>query len=303
MISYKRRIALVALGLVLLFALASAQVPEFGGCLDLGLIELEAISEASGMAASQKNQGVLWVHNDSGDTNRVFAFNASGEHLGIFMISGASARDWEDMALGPGPEEGKDYLYIGDIGDNGGQHDFKYIYRVPEPIVEANQSPVELTLDGAAIITFQYPDGKRDAETLMIDPRTNDLYVVSKREANVRVYRATFPQSTSETIMLEHVTNLPFGGAVAGDISRAGDEILIKTYDAVYYWKRGPEQSMAQALSQAPARVPYVTEPQGEAVCWHPEGRGYYTMSEEFQNIPSRLYFYTRLNSTEVLNK
>jgi hypothetical protein len=303
MINLEHRIVLVAFAVVLLLASTSAQVYDFGDRLDLGLVEFEAISECSGMAASQKNKDVLWVHNDSGDTNRVFALDTSGKHLGVFMIAGASARDWEDMALGPGPEEGQDYLYLGDLGDNGAQHDLKYIYRVPEPRVEANQSPAELTLDGTAIITFRYPDGRRDAETLMIDPRTKDLYVVSKREANVRVYYATYPQSTLETITLEHVVNLPLGGVVAGDISRAGGEILIKTYDAVYFWRRGPEQSVAQALLQAPAKVPYIIEPQGEAVCWHPEGRGYFTLSEEFQKTPAHLYFYPRLNSTGLEDK
>jgi hypothetical protein len=66
----------------------------------------------------------------------------------------------------------------------------------------------------------------------------------------------------------------------------------------IYYWKRGPEQTVAQALSQAPAKLPYIIEPQGEAVCWHPEGKGYYTLSEEFRDVPAHLYFYPRLQST-----
>ena len=171
-----------------------------------------------------------------------------------------------------------------------------HIYRVLEPRVTAQQAPVELTLEGVETITVQYPDGRRDAETLMLDARTRDLYVISKREANARVYRAAYPQSTRAAITLEHVATLPCGGVVAGDISRAADGILIKTYDAIYYWKRGAEQTVAQALIAAPVKVPYVMEPQGEAVCWHPEGRGYYTLSEEFQNLPARLYFYPRLN-------
>ena len=32
-------------------------------------------------------------------------------------LQGADLRDWEDMALGPGPKQGQDYLYVGDIGD------------------------------------------------------------------------------------------------------------------------------------------------------------------------------------------
>jgi hypothetical protein len=41
---------------------------------------------------------------------------------------------------------------------------------------------------------FQYPDGSRDAETLLLDPLTKDIYVISKREfEDIRVYRAPYP--------------------------------------------------------------------------------------------------------------
>lgn len=297
MVCLKPRRLFFCLSVVL--ALPAARMPAqtvpFGERRDLGLIEYAKISEASGMAASRKNKGVLWAHNDSGDKQRLYAFDTAGKHVGVFGVPGANARDWEDMALGPGPEEARDYLYIGDIGDNAAQHEVKYIYRVPEPQIALALAPVELTLTEVETIAFQYPDGNRDAETLLLDPRTKDLYVISKREANARVYRAAYPQSITETITLEHVATLPFGGAVAGDVAPDGGEILVKTYDAIYYWKRQPEQNLAQALSQAPARVPYVIEPQGEAVCWHPEGKGYYTLSEEFHRIPARLYFYPRL--------
>ncbi len=292
-----RLIAVSLLG-VAIFSPLQAQQSNFGSRVDLGLIELGALSEASGIAASRKNAEVLWAHNDSGDSNRVFAFNRSGKHLGIFTLAGVQARDWEDLALGPGPEEGADYLYIGEIGDNGAQHDLKYVYRVREPEVAAHQAPVALTLTAVETIAWRYPDGRRDAETLMLDPATKDLYVVSKREAAVRVYRAAYPQSTTDTITLAQVTTLSFGGVTAGAISSTGAEILIKTYDTIYYWKRSAGQTVAQALSQTPIKIPYIVEPQGEALCWQPEGKGYYTLSEEFRGIPARLYFYPRLAST-----
>lgn len=41
----------------------------------------------------------------------------------------------------------------------------------------------------------------------------------------------------------------------------------------------------------------YENEPQGEAVCWDTGSTGYYTVSEELEGIPTRLYFYPRLVS------
>ena len=274
--------------------------PKFGERMDRGLVEHPALDEASGIAASRKNPDVLWAHNDSGDRNRLFALSSTGKHLGEFTIQGASARDWEDMAVGPGPVEGESYLYIGDIGDNDERIDLKYIYRIPEPLVSFNGSPVDSILNGVEIITFRYPDGNRDAETVMIDPLTRDIYVVSKRESKVRVYRAAYPQSTSSTITLEHVATLNFSLAVGGDISSSGSEILLKTYTNIYYWCRSPGQDLWQTFAEPPIVVPYLPEPQGEAVCWQADGTGYYTLSEELADIPGRLYFYPRLEPTAV---
>jgi hypothetical protein len=271
---------------------AHAQSSKNNNRVDRGLIEYDRINEASGIAASRKNAEVLWTHNDSGDENHLYALNTQGKHLGVYVVAGAAARDWEDMAIGPGPVEGQHYIYIGDIGDNGAEFNLKYVYRIPEPGVDAKQTPVTKTLSGAETITLQYPDGNRDAETLMIDPLTKDLYIVSKGDSSSRVYRAPYPQLTTQTITMEQVTTLPLGLVVSGDISPSGEEILIKTYFAIYYWRRAPSQNLWQAFDKAPVMVPYIMEPQGEAVCWKADGKGYYTISEEFGGIPAHLYFY-----------
>ncbi len=281
---------------IVAFIFLIAGKPEFGARLDLGLINNDSLNEASGLAASRKNSSVLWTHNDSGDENRIFAIDTNGKHLGTFLIEGAEARDWEDIAVGPGPLKGRQYLYIGDIGDNLSRFDVKYIYRVAEPAVRSSQTPIEGTLRGVEAISFRYPDGKRDAETLMVDPLTKDIYVVSKRESNVRVYRAPYPQSTTQIITLEYVAALNLNNVVSGDISPSGDEVVIKTYSAIYYWRKSLDEKCWKMFKKDPMSVPYIPEPQGEAVCWRADGQGYYTISEEPGGIPSHLYFYPRIN-------
>lgn len=281
-----------------------AQEPHFAERQDRGLIEYEPLTEASGMVASRKNADVLWIHNDSGQKNTVFAVDSHGKHLGVYVLGGIHNRDWEDIAIGPGPEEGQQYLYIGDIGDNWARHDLKYIYRVPEPDVTADQTPAEITLTNVATITLRYPDGKRDAETLLIDPTTKDLYIISKRETKVRVYRASYPQSTTAPITLEHMATLALNEhdsrsawLTGGEISPSGQEILLKSYIGIHYWSRVPEQPVHEALMTEPVLLPYLPEPQGEAVCWKADEGGYYTVSEERDNIPAHLYFYPRVQA------
>ncbi len=267
---------------------------EFGPRENLGLVEYDGINEASGIAASRKYPGVLWTHNDSGDLPRLFAVEADGSHRGIFTLDGVNARDWEDIAVGPGPVDGEQYIYIGEIGDNNARYDLKYIYRLIEPKVSLNGKPAETKIEMFDRITFRYPDGNRDAETLMVDPRTRDIYIVSKREDCVRVYRLPYPQPTVEPLVPKHVATIDLTQAVGGDISADGSEILIKNYTNMYYWKRPETGDLWQAFDIKPAVVPYIPEPQGEAVAWKSDGSGYYTVSEERSGMPAYLYFYEK---------
>lgn len=254
--------------------------PQFLPPVQVGAVQQAAVNEASGLAASRANPGVLWVHNDSGDTARVFAMNTLGTHLGVYNLTGASATDWEDMAIGPGPASTPWCLFLADIGDNSAVRASVRVYRVPEPFVSPTQSPVEANLTGVEAIVLQYPDGPRDAETLMVDPATRDLYVVSKRESRSRLYRVPYPQAVGTTITMEYRGELPWGWATGGDISPTGAEILIRGYANASLWRRPAGQPLWEALLSAAYSVPLASEPQGEAICFEAASKGYYTVSE-----------------------
>lgn len=290
----------LAVAFAILVSGAQAQKPAFGNFVDMGLVVNNQINEASGLVASRKNPGVLWTHNDSGDQSRIFALTIHGTDLGIYGVNGVPARDWEDIALGPGPIPGESYLFIGDIGDNKAKHEYVYIYRIAEPKVDTTRAAVDTTLSGAETIILRYPNGSRDAEALMVDPLNGDIYVVSKRDSQVIIYRVPFPQATNTIIVPEIVDTLDITQIVAGDISPTGQEILLKNYTQVYYWHREPGQTLQQAFAQ-PARIlPYEPEPQGESICWAADASGYFTVSEEVAGIPAHLYFYPRLDSTRT---
>ena len=170
----------------------------------VGTLDANPIAEASGLVASQRNADVLWTHNDSGDSPRIFALNTQGEFLGSFSLAGATALDYEDIAIGPGPQQGISYLYVGDIGDNFAIRSAGIqAYRVAEPTVSSTGGDQSTALNGVDTITLVYPDGPRDAETLLVDPISGDLYVVTKRDPQNHVYRAAVPGVGSQTITLE----------------------------------------------------------------------------------------------------
>lgn len=272
---------------------AAISCPSTSGVL--GRVEPSAIDEASGIAASRRNLGVLWVHNDSGDSARLFALNLQGRLLGIYNIVGAEAWDWEDMAIGPGPTPGVDYLYIGDIGDNDEQEravrPYVTLYRVPEPRVSLTQTPGTFELTGAATVNVRYPGGARDAETLMVDPLNRDLYIVSKGDVRSRIYRLAYLQWTGGTRVLTPEGELSWPGAVAGDISPAGDEILVKSDAEVYLYARPSGVGVREALRGPGRMLPYTVERQGEAIGFCAQGSGYFTVSE---GLHQPIYYYRK---------
>ncbi|MDH4240130.1 MAG: lamin tail domain-containing protein, partial [Phycisphaerae bacterium] len=292
---------------------AKAQCPQFESGLQVGTVANDLLSEISGIAASRKNTDVFWVHNDRGGQARVWALTSEGTHLGIYYLSGATNRDWEDIAIGPGPVDGVDYLYVGNIGGGGAPNPYITVYRVAEPTVDSEQSPVETTLTGVDAINLKYPDGDqyRDAETLMVDPVTKDIYIISKEDVPPRVYRAPYPQSTTTTITMEHVCNLPspWDESSGGDISLDGSMIIVRDDDDhASIWLRPAGTILWDAFSGTGCSVelPSPSEINGEAICFDAEGRGYYTTTErEGGPNPPIYYFapvYVNLAITEIMS-
>jgi hypothetical protein len=144
-------------------------------------------------------------------------------------------------------------------------------------------------------LVIQLPDGKRDSETIMVDPTNNDFYIVSKREKNVSVYIQHFPYP--DTVRPTKVLKIPFTRIVAGSISPDAQEVLLKDYENIYYWKRAGEKSLTELLAKEPVELPYKPEVQGESICWNHDASGYYTLSESHEGKMAQLKFYKRFHA------
>lgn len=246
----------------------------------VGTVQTTLIAEASGIVASRKYPGVLWVHNDSGGSARVYAINPEGKLLGTYRIKEAHCRDWEDIAIGPGPDPQREYLYVGDIGDNRARRPSITVYRVPEPKIDPNHVLTEMEIGPADSIDLVYPDGSKDAETLMVDPLNGDIYIITKRELFCRVYRAPYPQSTKKRTVMNLVATLPWGFAVGGDISPDGKFVIIRGLFNASMWVRPKGKELWRAFGTKHFRLELMQEPQGEGICFDADGRGYFTIGE-----------------------
>ena len=256
---------------------------QFQAAVNRGTVSDGRLDEVSGIVASRQNQNVHWVHNDSGDEARIFAVNHSGAMLGEFDLGGALNQDYEDIGIWRDTADNTWYLYVADIGDNNLVRSSIRVVKVPEPAVSASQSPpLNQTINGNTSHTLQYPDGAHNAETFFVDPASGDWYIITKSSPAVpRVYRAAYPQPAAGTITLQYLGDMvQTTELVGGDISQAGDEILVKDNDTIWHYCVTGGQSIASALAGTPRTVPYVFEPKGEAITWRPDAGSYFTTSE-----------------------
>ena len=234
----------------------------------VGVVDHPDLTEISGIAA--RSDG-YWVHNDSGSEGRLWALDPVGAVSGSISI-GVRNVDWEDMATGPGPGTAT-FLYVADIGDNLNRRTSVTIHRLVEPI--------DLSVDPGAVesLIVSYAGGGADAEALMVDPITGDLFIVTK--AAGLVLRVPVEAWSEGSVLAQEVATIdlgPLGFVTSGDISRDGSVIAARTYLDVWLWERRVGETVADAMRGQPCRAPAAREPQGEAVTF--DGDGYVTVSE-----------------------
>lgn len=240
------------------------------------------INEASGIADSRRNPGFLWAQEDGGNPTQLYLLSHAGTVQKEIFLDGVTNRDWEDMALVDNE------IYIGEIGDNNAVYAEYAIHKFPEPVMGVD------TVYNLETIRFRYADGPRDAEAFLVDPSDKSIYLISKRDNPSRVYKLTPPYSNASVNIAKQVGELQLTGVVGAALSSDRKEIIIKTYFGLGHYKVAGGEKLESALGKTPFVLPYVVEPQGEAVCFSNSGNGYFTLSEKGVASEVKLYFYKR---------
>lgn len=252
-----------------------ASCPQWQPPVSVGVVASPEITEASGLAVSRVHEGIVWTHNDKGDTARLFAVGLDASHQGELVVLGGDAVDWEDLASGR-DAEGTSWLYVGDIGDNDAERESVAIWRVAEPTALADP----LRTDAVSVWTVRYPDGPRDAEALLLDPVSERLYIVTKSRGKAVVYDAGPFVPGGDTVMVRSTTlEVPNNDKVTGgDVSEDGGQILLRTDEQVLYWAREDGETVGDALARPACLLPAPSEDDGEAVA--ALGGGYASLPE-----------------------
>jgi hypothetical protein len=261
-----------------------------------GLLTNPMLTEVSGLVASVENPGMFWVNNDSGDAPQIYLIDSAANLLAIVRLKGVQNRDWEEIAIGPGPDSTANYIYIGEIGDNLSQYPTKSIFRIKDFKVPTAEAVFDTLISEVDHLEFTLPDGPRDSEAMVVDPISKNIFLFSKREEKINLYEIKNWPSGKVTAQAMLLRQLPFTQITAADISADGTELIIRNYKAILYWKRDTTQPFVSVFDKEQSVLPYSQEPQGEAVAFDISGKGYYTVSEFAEGKTPHLIFYKRKN-------
>ncbi|MFE9678438.1 WD40 repeat domain-containing protein [Streptomyces sp. NPDC006259] len=220
-------------------------------------IEDPRITESSGLAASRLHPGVYWTHNDSDDGPYLYAVDGStGKTVARLTLTGiGTPRDVEAISVGPGNR-----LYVGDIGDNlGGTWPYVWIYELPEPKV-LKDATVRAT---QYVVT--YSDGARDAESLLVHPRTGRVYIVDKKEDGGHLYEGPAKLSATGKNVFRPVAPIDLWATDAA-LSADGRRLAVRGYfgGIDYDWNGGVPKRLG--------RLDVPLQRQGESVTFSADG-------------------------------
>lgn len=208
-------------------------------------IQDRRINESSGLAASRKHPGVYYTHNDKGHGPQVFAIQEeTGETEAVLSLD-TVPEDWEDIEV---TDSG---VWVGDIG--GGDDEARRTVTVlffPEPDELADGSPE------VEAYRLTYEDGAHNAEALLVDPLSDQLYVVTKEPRGGAIYAAPSELTRGRNVLLRIADAPP--NITAGSWSPDGLGFALRNYPRAFVY---PGLGMG-----GPTVVNLPKTPQGESL-------------------------------------
>lgn len=268
---------------------------EYGAPKRLCELRFDAVKESSGLAVSRIEPDVFWTHNDSGDRPKLYAFDRAGQQIGAFDVAGAKARDWEDMASFE--MDGRPYLLIGDVGDNGRKRDECQAYLVAESLPTSSDAKNSLFVEKT--VRFQYDRGPQDCESVAFDPTTGQVLLVTKNwSLTADVFLLDWPTGVGEpkrqdepiksaALTANFIGKINVPGATAMDISPDGSRAVVLCYGNAYEYVRASDESWKMAFARGAREIKMPERKQGETLCFGHDGRTLFLTSE---HLPTPLF-------------
>lgn len=255
------------------------------------------IEELSGMVRSKRYPDITWVHNDSGDSARIFALDGKGQivmpewrrkrHHGEkaelgktpypgLMLAGASNIDFEDITT-----DGE-RLYVADMGNNSNARRDLGFYVLDEP----NPRSIDIARPWA-FLAVRYPDQdsfppadgdwRFDCEAVFCSEGRIFLLTKHRRGetgqmvAGTRLYRLDTPRPDRVSQLVWCGKHSELFAPTGADLSPSGETLAVLCLDAVWLFAR---PAVGHDWLSSPARkisLPMAQTMQAEAICFDDE--------------------------------
>lgn len=261
-----------------------------------GLLRDTRLHEISGMARSSQSPQRLWLHNDSGSRAQLFAIDTRGQLQASLSIAGVRPVDWEDMAAFE--QDGRAYLLLGDVGDNGAVRQRSELVVIEEPAFTPGRVEQSLEAAPAWRIVFRYADGPRDVEAVGVDAPGQTVLLLTKRTSPPQVWslplrppagqeqvaqlRATLAVPDEATVPVDFQRRLQPGRPTALTIDAAGRRAAVLTYASIWLYERRDSEGWEQAFARRPQVFPIGLLAQAEAAAFDAQGRTLFATGERW---------------------
>lgn len=248
----------------------------------------DQISEASGIAVSRRDKNAVWIHNDSGDTSRLFFVGLNGKTRAIVTLNIDRPLDWEDMCSFE--SDGEKWLLIGDIGDNQRVRSKTEraceLLLIKEPEIKPKEDgPLNIRVDVVSRIEFQFPDGPEDCESLAVDTQSKEILLLTKcAPQKCQLFR--LPLSTKagqQKLTAEPVASLAVPFATSMDVAADNQSLVIVNMFSGALIRRGKDESWSSACQKPIIVLTIPAQPQCETVCFESSGGSVLVNSERTQ--------------------
>jgi hypothetical protein len=253
-------------------------------------IRSETIREASGLAVSSRNDGFLWIVNDSGSTPALHLIEAGGKDRGQVVLTNARNVDWEDLASFS--MDGTPWLLVADTGDNDSKRETSTLYLLSEPELPADGKALDENARIAWRIDFRYEGGPRDCESVAVDVPRGKILLLSKRTNPPEIHELPLhppdPNRVLTTRRIGQVTvaapadsAIPFRDQPTGlDIAPDNSLAAVVTYYGVFLFPRRPGESWPEAFARKSVALSPHCLAQAESVAFSKDGKMIHVVSE-----------------------
>ena len=131
--------------------------------VEIGQMDNKDMEEASGLAYSRLQSGVLYTINDHGGANSVIALSEAGDKMADIILEGIENEDWEDIASTV--SEGSSYILVADTGNNDHDRDPLTVLMFKEPDLNS-EDEVTIARTDIEALEVRYDGFSYDCEAL-----------------------------------------------------------------------------------------------------------------------------------------